>query len=63
MIGENISPASKVSCNTYLVLKGMAAGWKVTYTGAPQAAYRAKAVDLGQVNNCKDGAFVTKATL
>ena len=63
MIGENISPASKVSCNTYLVLKGIAAWWKVSYTGAPQAAYRAKAVELWQTNGCKDGAFVTKATL
>lgn len=63
MIGETINPASKVSCNTYLVLKGMAAGWQVSYTGTPQPAYRAKAVALGQVNNCKDGAFVTKATL
>ena len=63
MIGEGINPISKVSCNTYLVLKGIAANWSVSYTGAPQAAYRAKANDLGQVNGCTDGAFVTKATL
>lgn len=63
MIGEKINPASKVSCNTYLVLKGMAAGWDVNYTGTPQAAYRAKAGELNQVNGCKDGAFVTKTTL
>lgn len=63
MIGEGINPISKVSCNTYLVLKGIAANWSVSYTGAPQAAYRAKANDLGQVNGCTDGAFVTKSTL
>ena len=63
MIGETINPSSKVSCNTYLVLKGIASWWKVSYTGAPQAAYRAKALELGKVNNCKDGAFVTKSTL
>lgn len=63
MIGENINPITKVSCNTYLVLKGIAAGWSVSYTGTPQPAYRAKAVELWQVNGCTDGAFVTKATL
>ena len=63
MIGENINPVGKVSCNTYLVLKGIASGWTVSYTGTPQGAYRAKATELGKVNNCKDGAFVTKSTL
>lgn len=63
MIGENINPMSKVSCNTYLVLKGMAAGWDVTYTGTPQPAYRKKAVELWMVSGCTDGAFVTKSTL
>jgi hypothetical protein len=31
MIGADINPASKVSCNTYMVLKGIAAWWKVEY--------------------------------
>lgn len=32
MIGETINPVSKVSCNTYLVLKGIALGRTVNYT-------------------------------
>ncbi len=63
MIWSTINPSTKPSCDTYLVLKGIAQKRTVTYTGAPQAAYRAKANELGQVNNCKAGNFVTKGTL
>lgn len=63
MIGTTINPSGKVSCNTYLVLKGIAQDREVSYTWAPQGAYRQKALELGQVNGCEDGAFVTKATL
>ena len=63
MIWSTINPSTKPSCDTYLVLKGIAQQRKVDYTWAPQAAYRAKANELGQVNNCKAGNFVTKVTL
>jgi hypothetical protein len=64
MIGSDINPASKVSCNTYLVLKGIAAGWKVEYkAGDPFGPYRTAAFNKWQVNGCVAGAFVTKATL
>ena len=64
MIGADINPASKVSCNTYLVLKGIAAGWKVEYkAGDPFSAYRTAAFNKSEVNGCTAGAFVTKATL
>ena len=44
MIGVGINPASKMSCNTYLVMKGIAAGWKVEYkSGDPFGPYRAAA--------------------
>lgn len=52
MIGTSINPGTKVSCDTYLVLKGIAAGWKVSYTGKPFAAYRAEAESRGAVNGC-----------
>lgn len=64
MIGAEINPASKVSCNTYLVLKGIAAGWKVDYkAGDPFGPYRTTAFNKWEVNWCTAGAFVTKATL
>lgn len=63
MIGKDIKPTTKVSCDTYLVLKGIAAGWKLSYTGTPFAAYRAEAEKKGLVNGCKSGSYVTNKTL
>ncbi len=64
MIGTDINPASKVSCNTYMVLKGIAAWWKVEYkAGDPFWPYRTAAFNKSEVNGCTAGAFVTKATL
>ncbi len=64
MIGGNINPGSNVSCNTYLVLKGIAQWRQVTYpAGSPFAAYRAEAVRRWVVNGCADGQFVTKEKL
>lgn len=64
MIGWDINPTSKLSCNTYLVLKGIAAGRKVEYSaGNPFSAYRKEAEKRWAVNGCTAGAFVTKATL
>ncbi len=63
MIGKKIKPQTKVSCDTYLVLKGIAANREVSYSGSPFAPYRAKAVSLGEENGCVSGGFVTKETL
>lgn len=64
MIGASTNPTNKVSCNTYLVLKGIAAGWKVDYKAwDPFSAYRTTATTKWAVNGCAAGAFVTKATL
>lgn len=52
MIGKDVKPTTTVSCDTYLVLKGIALGWKVKYTGKPFAAYRAEAEARGKVNGC-----------
>lgn len=64
MIWVNINPASKVSCNTYLVLKGIAGWWKVEYKSwDPFGPYRTAAYNKWEVNGCSAWAFVTKATL
>lgn len=64
MIGGDINPTSKLSCNTYMVLKGIAAGRKVEYSaGNPFSAYRKEAEKRWAVNGCTAGSFVTKATL
>ena len=64
MIGTSTNPDSNPSCDTYLVLKWIAAGWDVgAYTGTPQSAYRARAEQLDLVNGCAEWQFVTKGTL
>lgn len=64
MIGTSTNPDSNPGCDTYLVLKWLAASWDVgPYTGTPQAAYRAHAETIDQVNGCLEGQFVTKLTL
>jgi hypothetical protein len=64
MIRASINPSSKVSCNTYLVLKWLAAWRRVEYKSwDPFGPYRTTAFSKGEVNGCTAGAFVTKATL
>jgi hypothetical protein len=63
MIGKTISPGTTVSCDTYIVLKGIAANREVYYTGSPFAAYRAEAIRKKQLNGCVRGKFVTSKNL
>ena len=63
MIGKDINPTTTVSCKTYLVMKGIAAGWEVSYTWLPFDAYRAAAVSRGKVNGCDAGEYVRSTTL
>ncbi len=63
MIGKDINPTTTVSCKTYLVMKGIAAWWEVSYTWLPFDAYRAAAVSRGKVNGCDAGEYVRSTTL
>lgn len=63
MIGKNVNPTTRVSCDTYLVLKWIAAGRKVTYKDSPFAAYRAEAEARSKVNGCEKDKYVTSKTL
>ncbi|MDD2537225.1 MAG: hypothetical protein PHU61_01890 [Candidatus Absconditabacteria bacterium] len=63
MIGKSTEPNKQISCETYTVIKGLAAGWDVgSYTDI-KAAYREKAEELNVLNGCKKGGYVTTDTL
>lgn len=63
MIGPAIKPTTRVSCQTYLVLKWIAAWWKVSYKDSPFEAYRTEANRRWLVNWCKVWWYVTSKTL
>ncbi|GHW02499.1 hypothetical protein AGMMS50249_2850 [candidate division SR1 bacterium] len=59
MIGKNSNLNQQISCETYMVFKGLLAGRKVgSYTDV-KAAYRNKASELGETGNCTKGALLT----
>ncbi|MDR2541412.1 MAG: hypothetical protein LBD11_06770 [Candidatus Peribacteria bacterium] len=63
MIGKNTDPSKQISCDTYMVIKGIGEKWNVgSYTDV-KLAYRKKAEELGKLNGCKKGGWVTSTTL
>ena len=63
MIGKNTDPVKQISCETYMVIKGLGEGRSVgSYTDV-KVAYRRKAEELGKLNGCSKGGWVTTATL
>ncbi|MDR0860666.1 MAG: hypothetical protein LBO09_06970 [Candidatus Peribacteria bacterium] len=63
MIGKNTDPSKQISCDTYMVIKGIGEGRNVgSYTDV-KLAYWKKAEELGKLNGCKKGGWVTSATL
>lgn len=63
MIGKNTDPTKQISCDTYIVIKGIGEGRKVGNYTDVKLAYRKKAEELGKLNGCKKGGWVTTATL
>lgn len=63
LIGKNIRPDSQVSCKTYLVLKGLSAGWNVTFTDSPFEPFWNEGMRLGEINGCTRDALLTKDNL
>jgi hypothetical protein len=53
MIGKNTDPTKQISCDTYMVIKGIGEGRNVgSYTDV-KAAYWKKAEEVGKLNGCK----------
>lgn len=63
MIGKNTDPSKQISCETYIVIKGLAENRSVGNYNDIKDAYRKKAEELEKLNGCKKGSFVTTATL
>ena len=63
MIGKNTEPNNQISCETYIVIKGIGAGRSVGNYSDIKDAYRKKAQELNQLNGCSKGGRVTTATL
>jgi hypothetical protein len=63
MIGKNTDPSKQISCDTYIVIKGIGEGRNVGNYTDVKAAYWKKAEELGKLNGCQKGAWVTTTTL
>ncbi|MDR2189874.1 MAG: hypothetical protein LBP53_01470 [Candidatus Peribacteria bacterium] len=62
MIGKNTDPSKQISCETYMVIKGLGEGRDVgSYTDV-KVAYWKKAESLGKLNGCTKGGRVSTAT-
>lgn len=53
MIGKNTDPSKQISCETYMVIKGLGEGRAVGSYSNVKAAYRQKAQELEKLNGCK----------
>ena len=63
LIGKNAQPNKELSCDTYIVMKGLIEGRNVgSYTDI-KSTYRNKAQSLGKLNGCEKWKIVTTQTL
>jgi hypothetical protein len=53
MIGKNTDPFKQISCETYIVIKGLAENRTIGNYNDIKDAYRKKAEELGKLNGCK----------
>jgi hypothetical protein len=53
MIGKNTDPSKQISCETYIVIKGLGEGRNVGNYTDVKIAYWNKAEELGKLNGCK----------
>jgi hypothetical protein len=62
MIGKNTDPSKQISCETYMVIKGLGEGRAVGNYTDVKAAYWQQAEKLGKLNGCTKGGWVTTVT-
>lgn len=63
MIGSTSNPDTFVSCDVYIVMKGLAEGWSVPKSAEIKADYRRLASQKNMLNGCAQGAKLTSANL
>ncbi|MBQ7074834.1 hypothetical protein IJM86_07505 [bacterium] len=63
LIGKNTNPNTKISCDTYIVMKGLVEGRTIGTYSDIKTAYRNKAESLNKLNGCEKGKIVTSKTL
>lgn len=63
MIGTAVSPNDIISCDVYMVFKGLALNWAIEKTSNLKNDYRNVAENKGLLNGCVKGAKLTAANL
>lgn len=63
MIGTAINPNDIISCDVYMVFKGLALNWAIEKTANLKNDYRNVAENKGLLNGCVKGAKLTTANL
>lgn len=63
MIGSTTNPETLISCDVYMVMKGLAEGRTVTRTSDVKADYWKAATQREELNGCLKGARLTVANL
>lgn len=63
MIGTAVNPSDIVSCDVYMVFKGIALNWAIEKTSNLKNDYRNVAESKGLLNGCVKGAKLTVANL
>ena len=63
MIGTAVNPNDIISCDVYMVFKGLALNWAIEKTSNLKNDYRNVAENKGLLNGCVKGAKLTAANL
>ena len=63
MIGTAVNPNDIISCDVYMVFKGLALNWAIEKTSNLKNDYRNVAENKGLLNGCVNGAKLTAANL
>lgn len=63
MIGTTVNPNDIISCDVYMVFKGLALNWAIEKTSNLKNDYRNVAENKGLLNGCVKGAKLTAANL
>ena len=63
MIGTAVNPNDTISCDVYMVFKGLALNWAIEKTSNLKNDYRNVAENKGLLNGCVKGAKLTAANL
>lgn len=53
MIGSTTNPSTLISCDVYMVMKGLAEDWNIIKTADVKAAYRQVAKNKNKLNGCR----------